>query len=315
MKHILYIFKFISLVLFILFLCACGQVSDTTQDDTTSKQSAITVSAETTDADPAVLQSSIMEEQQRPTPTVGTAVAVESLLPWITLDDVTYRISKNNVNGSNQLCIYRINSSSEHITIPHDIPEYGKVIYVTSESLSIGNAKTSTFSEGIRGIDLDNNTIYGHYVENLQKIFLPSTMTVLIGNRRDTLSNNSLHAVNTFPNYFPSLQEIHVAENNPLYQSDNGILYQDDQLICIPQDYQTADGTVTIREGTTDLRDQSIYYCHNIKRLIVPDSVQNIHVFAISHSNQLTIVCSRNSVAAAYVKEMNNPKLIAEYTD
>lgn len=124
---------------------------------------------------------------------------------------------------------------------------------------------------------------------------------------------------NTFPSSeFSALQYIHVAQGNPLFESVDGILYQNNHLVCIPQDYHATNGTVTVRDGTQDIHVGAIYNCRKVTRLVIPDSVIDLHIDSIiaTAEHPLTIVCSRNSVAAEYVENFGSLyHLTAEYTD
>lgn len=317
-------------------LCACAQTAKNGEADTsTTASSHDRISSDEITVSPAEETSTVSETTQAPLVVSGTYDPF-GITEVLELDGVTYDIRSNDFAKSGIWTIDGIRSfpSPEELTIPHTLEGYGKVLYVALSSglMRFPNTQKVIFSEGIEGIDLCNQN--NMQTDAVQDIYLPSTLSTLIGYERPTLlmpsvgvesrvdlflSTTPMIMNNTFPSVeFPALQRIHVAQDNPLFDDEDGILYQKHHLVCIPQDYPADGGTVTIREGTLDIHYRAVYQCRNVNRLVIPDSVVDLHYEAIiaTAEHPLTIVCSRDSIAAEYVEKYGRSyHLTAEYTD
>ena len=223
-------------------------------------------------------------------------------------------------------------STIEEFTIPSYLEGVGNIPYVIAHNISLSHFKHLIFDAGIEAADF---SVTSSPIGYIQEITLPATLHTLIGYpfewsnaRQESYFFEENHHLdftsplitnNTFPSEkFPELQKIHVDENNPLFDSEDGILYQNNHLICIPQDYQSENGIVTIREGTVDLYMGAVVKCRNIKQLVIPDSVLDLNVRAIvaTAEHPLTVVCSRGSAAAKDVEQFGAQyHLTVEYTD
>ena len=135
------------------------------------------------------------------------------------------------------------------------------------------------------------------------------------------------------------LTRIEIAEGNTHYYDDNGVLYikdgedlRNDHILyhpdltelpqngmkCLPQSYQTSDGTYTVRDGTEAIFSGAVYHPKFVEQLILPDSLLYISPTAIiaTPEHPLTVVCSRSSTAAVYVEKFGTQyHLTVEYTD
>ena len=76
--------------------------------------------------------------------------------------------------------------------------------------------------------------------------------------------------------YCGKLASINVDEENPVYSSENGVLYNKDktELICVPYAYN--ERVFEIPETVTKIKTYAVYLCEKIDVIIVPDSVKSI---------------------------------------
>ena len=77
------------------------------------------------------------------------------------------------------------------------------------------------------------------------------------------------------------LQNIHVAEDNPLYASVDGVLYNKDKttLLRVPCLYQETHFVVP--DGVTTIGKHAFYHCNLIETIVIPDSVTTIEVYKL----------------------------------
>ena len=212
-------------------------------------------------------------------------------------------------------------SAQQHVVISAAIGKYETArVLRLQDHIDIPNATMLTIDEGFRNLIFCSTTNKLSAIEVLE---LPSTMdTISDGN-----SNRDFHE--TFSPELKMLKEIHVAQGNEYFISENGILYQINpnynlgitfkkRLTAIPQNYENDNQTVNISDGTDRIVFNAIYRCRNIQKVILPDSVVTIDDGAIiaTAEHPLTVVCSRDSAAAAYVEEFGEQyHLTVEYID
>lgn len=99
-----------------------------------------------------------------------------------------------------------------------------------------------------------------------------------------------------------SLKEIMVSENNMMYTSENGILYNKDMttLIYCPEGIT---GKVVIPEGVTQI-EQEAFRCCNLISISIPEGVTQIGNYAFDKcNNNLTLIVTRGSYAETYAKK------------
>lgn len=72
------------------------------------------------------------------------------------------------------------------------------------------------------------------------------------------------------------LENIIVDSNNPVYSSDNGVLYNKDKttLMSCPRGKK---GNYSIPEGVTSISMFAFYKCTNLTNIVIPNSVEIIH--------------------------------------
>ena len=108
----------------------------------------------------------------------------------------------------------------------------------------------------------------------------PSLITVNIGDNVTAIASNGFSSCDV-------LKNINVSENNEMYVSVGGILYNKNktQIIFVPYAIQ---GDVTIPNGVTSISSYAFRNRNNITSITIPDSVTNIGDFAFYNCSGLT---------------------------
>lgn len=133
----------------------------------------------------------------------------------------------------------------------------------------------------------------------------PMNWTVFYQGVRDNLkyiyigSNMSNVTEDLF--YGPSLEYIEIGKNNPLYSSYDGALYSADgkELLVCGTAYQNE--TYEIPAGVEKISNPGFQSCHNIKYVVVPETVQEITSGFVD--TDLTLIVKKNSYADIYAQE------------
>ena len=92
------------------------------------------------------------------------------------------------------------------------------------------------------------------------------------------------------------LTNISVSENNPVYCSVDGALYNKDKTKLIY--YHTLDENIIIPNGVIDINDGAIYNCKNVKSVTIPKSVKSIGFNVFSYSQSLTDIIIPDGVTS-----------------
>ena len=76
----------------------------------------------------------------------------------------------------------------------------------------------------------------------------------------------------------PDCYAYHVATGNKVYKSQDGLVYTADgkRLVCVPDNYEGDDGTLTIPEGTRVIGDSAAVSADNIKTVVLPESLESM---------------------------------------
>ena len=89
--------------------------------------------------------------------------------------------------------------------------------------------------------------------------------------------------------FLQNLKKFNVASGNKWYRSYKGVLYTKNgkKLISVPRKYTAK--TVKVKKGTTKIADSAFFFCTNIKKVILPDTVKVIEQNAF-------VCCSLNYI-------------------
>ena len=88
-----------------------------------------------------------------------------------------------------------------------------------------------------------------------------------------------------------NLTSINVADTNPHYYSEDGILFNKDKTKIIKYPEGKADAVYTIPDSVTTVASLAFENCKNLKNIFVPDSVKTIEKIAFFH-----LTCSTNII-------------------
>ncbi|MCR5608444.1 MAG: leucine-rich repeat protein [Lachnospiraceae bacterium] len=257
---------------------------------------------------------------------LSTSGLIESLLA---LNIVSYAGETENglsyTINEDEVTITGYNNSSESVVIPATI-EGKNVAYINSNAFyECIRIKSITLPEGIKTIG--SNAFYN--CKSLKSVTFPSTLTS-IGNYAfyNTLIETidipkSVTSIDNYAiRYNKKLTAINVAEDNEVYSSVDGVLYNKAHTSIIS--YPAAKKKVTIAEGVTsidynafsetEVEDitfpqtlesiaySAFYNCVNIKNINLPKSVNNIEQFAFSNCYNLESITvdSENEIFISY---------------
>ncbi len=97
---------------------------------------------------------------------------------------------------------------------------------------------------------------------------------------------------------FTNLESITVGENNPVFSSVNGVLFNKDQTVLIKYPANKKDVSYTIPDSVTTISDMAFAYNKNLVSIIIPDSVTNIYSQVFYKCTNLELVTIPNSVTS-----------------
>ena len=94
-----------------------------------------------------------------------------------------------------------------------------------------------------------------------------------------------------------SLTEIRVAEDNPAYASDGGVLFSKNKevLLWMPRGRS---GVYTVPDSVTSIGEYAFYDCRDLTRVTIPDGMTSIGGEAFAHCSGLTSVAIPDSVTS-----------------
>lgn len=161
---------------------------------------------------------------------------------------------------------------------------------------------------------------------SVRRIVIPAT--VEHGILAATLNFIGEESANLVPFSTASLAEIEVDENNPVYASYKGVLYDKaySRILCIPNALTDVElkpleylekntiyslpnlRTLKIAEGTAALEEYAIENCPALEKISIPDSVTEIADNAFySCAENITVYASEGSAGAAFASKNNLP--------
>ena len=209
--------------------------------------------------------------------------------------------------------------SLEEIVIPNNVTEIGESAFAFCESLKsvvFGSSLTNIGSNAFRHCsaltELDfpeSLTSIGEYAffdcNSVKSITVPSNLTAVGTNNFDS----------------SSLERIDVAGENPVYTSENGVLFNRDktEILCYPK--ASANEVYTVPDGITRIGEEVFSRLNHLKHIELPESLTEIGTGAFRYAGSLQSVTMHGKVngIAAYtfdgchsLQELNLPDSVAE---
>jgi hypothetical protein len=169
------------------------------------------------------------------------------------------------------------------ITVATNNPSYSSldgVLFNKSQTMLIkypeGKSGNYSIPSGVTIID-----DFGIYAcTSLTSIFIPITVTNIYGNG---------YIFDTF-SYCSSLKAITVDEQNPVYSSRDGVLFDKSITTLINYPQGRTEAFYTIPDSVTSIDPNNFHFCINLTNLIIGDNVTNIGAEAIISCPNLTSV-------------------------
>jgi hypothetical protein len=186
-----------------------------------------------------------------------------SMAPWwehaetitrIVIDEGVSRI------GNSAFAEYR---NVVSVNIPPSVTDIGNQAFYLCQSLS-----SIALPDG-----LENIGDYAFAGCNLSKITIPQAVT--------HIGNNAL---------CNSLSAIHVANSNPVYSSEDGVLYDKDKTILIKYPSKKSDTEFSIPSGVNQINKAAFSGCNYLNSVIISEKVNKIEEASFSNCSNLVSV-------------------------
>ncbi len=140
------------------------------------------------------------------------------------------------------------------------------------------NLKTITMGPDVK--ELQSYAFY--YCKNLETLTLsPVLEDVLTGSGLLSGSGLKTLIVPQATSYLPeamyqhnTLENIQVAEGNPLYKSVDGVLFSADGKVLVSYPKGRKDTSYTVPEGTVEIGKEAFYYRESLEEIILPQSLE-----------------------------------------
>lgn len=127
---------------------------------------------------------------------------------------------------------------------------------------------------------------------DIKVLVLPSTIDSIVFFEE----YNGDHYADASAFYGNGFQSIIVADNNPKYMTEDGILYSKDQTILLAYPAGNTKDSVAIKEGVTMLGHGSLVYARNIKYLELPLSLKELGEESLAAVDTLSHLIIKDSV-------------------
>ena len=224
-----------------------------------------------------------------------TSIGDYAFCDCVSLTSITIPNSVTNIGD----CAFGYCSSLASITIPNSVTSLGDYVFNSCDSLT-----SIIIPNSVTGIG--DNMFYS--CDSLTSITIPDSVTSIgIG----AFGYCSSLASITIPNSVTNIGS--KAFNNTGYYNtaenwENGLLYLGDHLIDAKRDVS---GTVTVKDGTKAIANETFVYNDSITSVIIPDSVKYIGDSAFLSCDNISVVCYKGSEAQwdAVVIGYNNENL------
>jgi len=107
-----------------------------------------------------------------------------------------------------------------------------------------------------------------------------------------------------FTNY-TNLKEFQVAEGNPSFTSEDGVLYNSGKTQLLVYPAAKTDISFQVPDTVTSFAECVFQYNANLKYILIPTSVTNMGKKNLFHDNTVTVYASAGSAAATYAQQNN----------
>lgn len=104
---------------------------------------------------------------------------------------------------------------------------------------------------------------------------------------------------------YTNLKEFQVAEGNPSFTSEDGVLYNSGKTQLLVYPAAKTDISFQVPDTVTSFAECVFQYNANLKHILIPTSVTNMGTKDLFHDNTVTVYASAGSAAATYAKQNN----------
>ena len=129
---------------------------------------------------------------------------------------------------------------------------------------------------------------------DIKVLVLPATIDSIVFYDYEESSGDHYADASAF--YGNRFQSIIMADNNPKYMTEAGILYNKDQTVLLAYPAGNTKDSVTIKEGVTMLGHGSLAYACNIKYLELPLTLKELGEESLSNVDTLSHLIIKDSV-------------------
>ena len=176
-------------------------------------------------------------------------------------DDLAYSIPEGVTDIGSHAFLFCTNLQT--VSIPESMKSIGEGAFIGCNNLT-----SASFPEGIANI----RPYTFQFCHNLVSVSIPGSVTS-IGDNVFSLC--------------PRLKEIHVAESNPFFACENGILFSRDRSRLIRYPAGRTAREYAIPEGVTVIGRDAFDGCQNLTGILIPDSVTRIEQDAFGGCSNL----------------------------